>query len=144
LDHREAEHHIDHLSRIRVCTDFSGDAERALDYAISVTGEYDAEITLLHVVEQVPNHNETEEVIATTKEELDKLILAEERKTLKLGTVVRIGKPYQRIVGCGQEVQSNSVTMGVRGSGALHRAVFGSTTYRVILLGSCTVLVVHV
>jgi nucleotide-binding universal stress UspA family protein len=32
----------------------------------------------------------------------------------------------------------------VRGRGALDRAVFGSTTYRVMQLGSCPVLAVHV
>jgi nucleotide-binding universal stress UspA family protein len=34
--------------------------------------------------------------------------------------------------------------MGVRGRGTLDVAVFGSTTYRVMQLGPCPVLVVHV
>jgi nucleotide-binding universal stress UspA family protein len=36
------------------------------------------------------------------------------------------------------------VAMAVRGRGALDLAVFGSTTYRVLQLGPCPVLAVHV
>lgn len=100
-----------------------------------MTREYDAELTVLHVVEEVRNPAKTDEVMTTTKEQLDTLIPAEECKTLKLRTTVRIGKPYQRIIEYAQETQSDLVTMGVRGAGALDRAVFGSTTYRVIQLG---------
>ena len=47
--------HVHHLSRILFCADFSGNSERALSYAISATAEYDAELTLLHVLEEVPS-----------------------------------------------------------------------------------------
>ena len=36
------------------------------------------------------------------------------------------------------------VVMGVRGRGTLDQAVFGSTTYRTLQLGSCPVLVVPI
>jgi Universal stress protein family len=39
------------LSRVLYCTDFSINSERALQYAISVTEEYGAELTMLYVVE---------------------------------------------------------------------------------------------
>jgi nucleotide-binding universal stress UspA family protein len=136
--------YVHHLSRILVCTDFSENSNRALDYAISVAEEYDGELTLLHVVEDVPSPARKEEVIGTSTEQLDKLIPAEKRKTLKVRTAVRIGKPYQRIVEYAEQSQIDIVTMGVRGAGALDRAVFGSTTYRVIQLGPCPVLAVHV
>ena len=41
------------LHRVIFCTDFSDPARRALEYALSVAAEYDAEITLLHVLEDV-------------------------------------------------------------------------------------------
>ena len=81
------------MSRILLCTDFSKNAERALNYAISVTAEYDAELTLLHVLED-PSPAKTKEAIATATEQLDKLIVMEGRETLKTKTAVRIGKPY--------------------------------------------------
>ena len=136
--------HVHHLRRILFCTDFSENSERAFDYAISATAEYDAELTLLHVLEEVPSSAKTEEAIATATEQLDKLIPSEERRTLKIKTAVRIGKPYQQIIQLALDEQIDMVTMGVRGRGALDLAVFGSTTYRVLQLGPCPVLAVQV
>jgi len=136
--------HVHHLTRILFCTDFSKNSERALTYAISATEEYDAELTLLHVLEDVPSPAKTEEAIATATEQLDKLIPPGARKTLKIKTAVRIGKPYQQIVQLALEAHIDLVAMGVRGRGALDLAVFGSTTYRVLQLGSCPVLAVPV
>ena len=135
--------HVHHLSRILFCADFSENSERALKYAISVAAEYNAELTLLHVLEGVPGPAQTEEAMAAAAERLDKLIPAEGRKTLKIKTAVRMGKPYAQIIQLAQETQIDLVTMGVRGRGALDVAVFGSATYRVLQLGSCPVLAVH-
>jgi nucleotide-binding universal stress UspA family protein len=60
----EERHHVHHLNRILFCTDFSHNSELALHYVISATTEYDAELTLLHVLEDVPSPARTEEAIA--------------------------------------------------------------------------------
>ena len=135
---------VHRLTRILFCTDFSKNSETALKYAISATEEYDAELTLLHVLEEVPSRAKTDDAIKTTKEQLEKLIPPEGRETLKIETAVRIGKPYQQIIQLALETQADMVAMGVRGRGALDLAVFGSTTYRVMQLGPCPVLAVHV
>jgi nucleotide-binding universal stress UspA family protein len=132
------------LNRILFCTDFSENSEQALNYAISATTEYDAELTLLHVLEDVPSPAKTEGAIATATRQLDKLIPPEGRKTVKIRMAVRIGKPYQQIIQFALETQVDLVIMGVRGRGALDLAVFGSTTYRVLQLGPCPVLAVHI
>jgi nucleotide-binding universal stress UspA family protein len=137
-------HYRHHLNRILACTDFSEDSERALNYAILTAAEYDAELTLLHVLEEVPRPAKTEEATAAATEQLDRLILPERRNTLKIDTAVRIGKPYREIIRLAMETQTDLVTMGVRGRGALDLAVFGSTTYRVMQLGPCPVLTAHV
>ncbi|MGA2337657.1 MAG: universal stress protein [Terriglobales bacterium] len=136
--------HAHHLTRILFCTDFSEDSERALNYAISATEEYDAELTLLHVLEKVPSPARTEEAIARATKQLDKLIPPGGPRKLKIKTAVRIGKPYQQIVQLALEAHIDLVAMGVRGRGALDLAVFGSTTHRVLQLGPCPVLAVRV
>jgi nucleotide-binding universal stress UspA family protein len=135
--------YVHQLSRILFCADFSENSEQALKYAISATAEYDAELTLLHVLEGVPSPAKAEEAMAAAGERLDKLIPREGRKTLKVQTAVRIGEPYWQIIQLALEAQIDLVTMGVRGRGALDLAVFGSTTYRVMQLGSCPVLAVR-
>jgi nucleotide-binding universal stress UspA family protein len=117
--------HVHHLSRILFCADFSENSERALKYAISATAEYDAELTLLHVLEGAPSLAKTEEAMAVAAERLDKLIPPEGRQTLKIKTAVRIGKTYAQIIQLAEEAQIDLVTMGVRGRGALDVAVFG-------------------
>ncbi len=139
----EPRQHVHHLNRILFCTDFSESSARALDYAISATTEYDAELTLLHVLEEAPSPAKTETAIAAATAQLDKLIPPERRGTLKIKTAVRIGKPYRQIIQFALEAQIDMVTMGVHGRGALDLAVFGSTTYRVVQLGPCPVLAVH-
>jgi nucleotide-binding universal stress UspA family protein len=137
-------HRVHHLNRILFCTDFSENSERALNYAISAAAEYNSELTLLHVLEGTPTSSKMQEAIATTTQQLDKLIPEERRKALKIKTAVRIGKPYQEIIQVVLEAQIDLVVMGVHGRGALDLAVFGSTTNRVVQLGPCPVLAVPV
>ncbi len=131
------------LYRILYCTDFSENSDRALRYAVSAADEYDAELILLHVLEDVPTAAKREAAVAAAAGRLNALIPPEIRRTLKIKTAVRSGKPYLQIIQLAQEEQIDMVAMGVRGRGALDLAVFGSTTYRVLQLGPCPVLVVH-
>jgi nucleotide-binding universal stress UspA family protein len=131
------------LSRILYCTDFSGNSEQALEYGISLAAEYGAELTLMNVAESVSDLAGAEAVIRTRTEQLDRLVPENERKNLNLKTAVTFGKPYEEIVRHAGEAKISLIIMTARGGGALDRAVFGSTTYRVIQLGPCPVLAVH-
>jgi len=141
---REEQGRGHHLNRILYCTDFSENSDRALSYAVSAAEEYDAELTLLHVLEAAPSPAKTGEAVAAATGQLEKMIPSQGRKPLKIKTAVRTGTPYRQIIQFAQEGQFDMVAMGVRGRSALDRAVFGSTTYRVLQLGPCPVLVVHV
>ena len=132
------------LRRIIFCTDFSDPARRALEYALSVAAEYDAEITLLRVLEDVQSLANIKEEIATATKQLDKLIPPQRGKAAKIKTLVRIGRAYEQIIQHASQAQADLLIMAVRGRNAVDLAVFGSTTYRAILLGSCSVLAVHV
>jgi len=131
------------LTRVLYCTDFSENAKRALNYAISAAEEYGAVLTLLHVLEEAPSAAKKKVVTAAAMERLEKLVSPEVRETLKVEFAVRAGKPYRQIIQVAAELAADIVIMGVHGSGALDLAVFGSTTYRVIQLGPCPVLAVR-
>jgi nucleotide-binding universal stress UspA family protein len=133
-----------HLNRILFCTDFSENSQRAFGRALSLTTEYNAELTLLHVLEDIPGGSSLEEATATAMEQLHKLIPPERPKAGTIKAMVRIGSPYQQIIQLALEARTDVVIMAVRGRGALNLAVFGSTTYRTIQLGPCPVLAVHV
>jgi nucleotide-binding universal stress UspA family protein len=132
------------LQRVIFCTDFSDHSHGALEYALSAAEEYGADLILLHVLEDVPSSAHIEEAIATGTKQLAKLIPTEGLKAGKIETKVRIGRAYEQIIQLALEIQADLLVMAVRGRNALDLAVFGSTTYRVIQLGSCPVLAVHV
>ncbi len=132
------------LRKILYCTDFSKDSSRASDYAFSLAMEYGAEITLLHVLEDVPDAGDAQLAMSEVKSRLSAIIPPEAGGRCTSPVKVRIGRPYQEIVQLAVEDQIDLVVLGVRGRNIVDLALFGSTTYRVIQLGPCPVLAVHI
>ena len=132
-----------HLRKMLFCADFSDHAHRASEYAVSMAKEYGAELMLLHVLEDVPRSADLEIAIEKVAKQLKESIAPKTREGCIVKVIVRIGKAYQQIIQLALEAQTDLVIMGVRGRGALDTAIFGSTTQRVIQLGSCPVLAVH-
>jgi nucleotide-binding universal stress UspA family protein len=133
-----------HLRRILFCADFSQNSRWALDYALSLATEYQAELTLLHVLEDISVSANIEQAVARATKQLDQLVPPEGCKVSRINVLVRVGKPYQQIIQLATEAQSDVVIMAVSGRSALDLAVFGSTTDRVLTLGPCPALVIHV
>jgi nucleotide-binding universal stress UspA family protein len=132
------------LKKILFCTDFSEYSGRALTYALSLAMEYNAELTLLHVLEDVPPTDDLQESVGEATRRLDELAPQEAGDWCSVRTAVRIGKPYQQILQIAIESETDLVVMGVRGRNAVDLALFGSTAHRVIQLGTSPVLAVHI
>ncbi len=132
-----------HLKKILFCADFSENSGRALSYAISLALEYNSELTMLNVVEEVPTNQELHTTTAGIARQLEAMVPPQARDWCTVKCTVRIGKPYQEIIQLALEWQADLIVIGVRGRNALDRALFGSTTQRVIQLGTCPVLAVH-
>jgi nucleotide-binding universal stress UspA family protein len=132
------------LRKILFATDFSPHAERALDYALSLAEEYEAELTLLHVLEEIPPSWDLATVSSDVVSRLERPIPAEARGRCTLKSRMRVGRAYQEIVRYVLETETDLVILGVRGRNALDLALFGSTTHRVIHQAPCPVLAVHI
>ena len=132
------------LKKILFCTDFSEYSSRALTYALSLAMEYNADLTLLHVLEDVPPTDDLQKSVAEITRRLEELAPPEAGDWCKVHSAVRIGKPYQQILQIVLENETDLVVMGVRGRNAVDLALFGSTTHRVIQLGTSPVLAVHI
>lgn len=136
-------HEAVRLRKILLCTDFSECANVALKYALSLAQEYNAELTLLHVLEE-SSAGVSCGTADDARKKLDALIPAEARNWCTPRTEVRVGdKPYKEIIRFAEEQQTDVAVMGVRGRGAMDLVVFGSTTNRVLELGPCPVLAVQ-
>ena len=132
------------LRKILFCTDFSENSDRALAYALSLAGEYGAELTLLHVEAALPPSTEIQSVTEDLVLQMEAALPPDIRDWCTIHSIVRIGKPYEQIVQAALEANTDLVVMGVRGRGTIDLALFGSTTHRVIQLGTCPVLVVPI
>ena len=132
------------LRKILFCSDFSECSARSLQYALSLAAEYQAELSLLHVLEHAPAPSELQAETERARKRLEEPITAEARSRCKIDVIVRVGKPHEEIVRAAQEAQTELVIVGVRGRNALDLALFGSTTHRVIQLGTWPVLAVHI
>ena len=122
------------LKRLVLCMDFSDHAHHALNYALSMAKEYKSELTLLHVLEDMPGSPDLQSATADVVKQLEESIPPDAPEGCWVNSLVRIGKPYQQIIQLALEARTDLVIMGVRGRAALDIALFGSTIYRVIQL----------
>ena len=132
------------LKRVLLCMDFSKHAHHGLRLALSIAKEYGAELTVFHAVEHFHESGGLATVTAQVMKQLKATAPAAAGKGLVPKFVVRFGNPYQKIVEFALEEKTDLAIMGVRGHSSLDSALFGATTYRVIQLGSCPVLAVHI
>jgi len=132
------------LRKILLATDFSSHSERALSYALSLVREYEAELTVLHVLEAIPAAIDLGTITADVGRQLEILLPPPEKSGATFGTRLRVGKPYEEINRYAAETAMDLIVLGVRGRNALDLALFGSTTHRVIHQGPCPVLAVHI
>ena len=91
----------------------------------------------------VRRFGEAEAIYSRTYTRTRKLVLETEWNKLVVRAALRFGKPYEEIVRHGADGKASLIIMTARGGDAVDRAIFGSTTYRVIQLGPCPVLAIH-
>ncbi|MGH9356231.1 MAG: universal stress protein [Terriglobia bacterium] len=132
-----------HLHKILLGTDFSDHALRALDYALSLAMEYQAELLLVHVREDIPRDKELQSEMERLVQQMEAPLPDDARTWCTIKSTVRIGKPYEQIIQLATESRTDLIVLGVRGRSAIDTALFGSTTYLVLQLGPCPLLAVH-
>jgi nucleotide-binding universal stress UspA family protein len=139
------------IKRVLVPTDFSDSARHALTYGVSFAREFGAELLLVHVVENltvgyasdlfpVPMAEVFEEISGYARSELAKLAVEVREKGVTVREIVAQGKPSAEIVRIAGEEQADVIVLGTHGKGMLDKALFGSTTERVIRKAPCPVL----
>jgi nucleotide-binding universal stress UspA family protein len=141
--------------RILCAVDFSDASLGALEYAISLAEEADAQLTLLHSIEVPPELREPIPVPpdfsidqchaaadAACLQRLRGLVPASARVFCQVETTVTEGAAYRQIPHLSAEKTTDLIVMGVHGHGVLDLLLFGSNTARVIRAAACPVLIV--
>jgi nucleotide-binding universal stress UspA family protein len=131
------------IASIVCATDFSAGSVRAAQIAVSLAHEYQAHLTLTHVVEGLLRDS-PRLAIQVTEQRLRDLISPEPELQYEAEVVVEMGPVAERIVGIATDLSADLLVMGVRGAGAFAETVshFGSIAHKVVSLAKCPVLTV--
>jgi len=137
------------FKRMLCPVDFSDSSRSALDFALSLAREGDAELTILHVLEwpdalppnwPVPAREFRDAAERDVRATLALLVPDADRQrchpTLRLGD----GKAYREILGVATDGRTDLIVMGVHGRNPLDLLLFGSTTNQVVRRATCPVL----
>jgi nucleotide-binding universal stress UspA family protein len=142
----------DIFKRIVCAIDFSDVSLKALEYALALAKEADAELALVHVIEGLPDAPDWQQPTGSAVMEYLRLSEADALTRLRAAIphdaqtwcephiVLATGKPYREILRVAQERDAHLIVMGVHGRGAVDRLFFGSTTNQVVRTATCPVL----
>lgn len=135
------------LNCILVAMDFSEGSQRALEHALRYANESEAEIILLHVLEEMPAELQMFEPALTklahaerAASELERC-LSSLRSNCRARAVLRIGRRASReIVSVAAEVGAELIVMGRQRYSKVNRWLLGSTADQVLRSAPCGVL----
>lgn len=146
------------MKTILVPTDFSDQANYALDLAYSIAKKSGGEVKLLNVVEAPhgTSFNAMGEVAAPDgmdtvffvqlmdriKEQLHKLASNLKYKDINISTSVEVGNPYEHISRTIVDHDVDLVVMGTQGTSGMEEILVGSNTEKVVRRAKCPVLTV--
>jgi nucleotide-binding universal stress UspA family protein len=142
------------LRRILVPVDFSPPSRAALAYAAALADRFGAELTLLHVVQDLavffPDPEGAASVTlpvgqltAAVREGLTRFLRESNLGDRPAREEVREGRPHAEIIAYAAEAGSDLVVMGTHGRGGLAHMLLGSVSERVVRGAPCPVLTVR-
>ncbi len=140
--------------RILCGVDFSDASRRAVESALSFAQEAKAQVTLLHVVEWLPDGSFSKypqfdvdhyrrTLLADGRAKIEELVPADARNWCDPATMLVSGKPYREILRIAGEERSDLIVLGVHGRGPVDRMLFGSTTQAIVRQAACPVLTIR-
>lgn len=140
------------FGRILCPVDGSQASADAVAQAVDLARETDGQLTLLHVVEPMPEAGEFAALDADEYRRAGEAygarlmrdaVSAQVREWCRIDERIVVGKPGDRILDTAKNMAADVIVMGVRGRGALDLLAFGSTTNAVVRQAPCPVFVVH-
>jgi nucleotide-binding universal stress UspA family protein len=141
------------IRRILVPVDFSETSLEALNYALDLARRFQAQVSVLHVVEPVvttiPGHLYAPAVdtgaildqqIGLAREHLAGLERKLNRRGKKVRSALVVGTPYLEIVERAKKTKADLVVMATHGRTGLSHLFIGSVAEKVVRSAPCPVL----
>jgi nucleotide-binding universal stress UspA family protein len=144
------------IKKILIPLDFSFTSLKAVDHAINLAKLTEAEIILLHVIENIhsttdplyfsiPRESSFEsEMHKISNESLEKVARQIRTKGVaKVRTMSVSGRTHKEIIKAARKIKADLIVMGTHGVSGITEFVMGSNTFRVVSDAECPVLSVH-
>jgi nucleotide-binding universal stress UspA family protein len=148
------------MKKILVPTDFSKSAQMAVDVAADIAKKANAELIVLHVVEDVGGESFNVEaqiemsprwedkifmmkLLERTKKQLAKVTDDLRASGVKVKQELRLGTPFHGMRTITTEQKVDLVVMGTAGQSKLEEMIIGSNTEKVVRHAQCPVLTIH-
>ena len=142
------------LSRILYPTDFSENAAHALPYAVGLAEDHQAELCILHVIEDIltpayfgahfdPSVIPSAELEASAQKELSAVLPDADAQPFPVRTILRRGSPYAEILETVKSEEADVIVMATRGYSGLAHLLLGSTAERIVRASPVPVLTIR-
>lgn len=142
------------FSRILAAIDFSECSEHAFDSALSLARQFDAELTIIHVINEPVDlrgfylpHISFDQLEKEIEEGAAKMMEAFCSERLgqfpNYSTTIVTGIPCEEIISAATKLDASLIVLGTHGRTGFDRILFGSTAERVVRSASCPVLTVR-
>jgi universal stress protein A len=142
------------FTKILTAIDFSENSECAFDYALTLATQFNAELTIIHVINEpvdlrgfyVP-HISFEQLEREIEE--GAVTMMQTFCAARMGTFTHFtssivtGIPYEEITAVAAKIDASLIVLGTHGRTGLDHLLFGSTAERVVRLATCPVLTVR-
>ncbi len=138
---------VDHqrLSHILFATDFSDGSMHALPYALSLAEENNAELTLMHILEQLEPMpmQYSKELLADYRKRLWAMVPDDASLWCKPQVTVAVGAAADEIVRLAHDRHVDLIVMGAHGGGAVASHLPWTVVHSVVRHARCPVLTVR-
>jgi nucleotide-binding universal stress UspA family protein len=129
-------------------TDFSAESLAAAPFAVSIAQENDAQLILLHVMEEPEQRKGSKRQtlsVAEAMHQLYELVPPEAELWCRPETAVHFGEPAERILDVAEQKGADLIVLGIRGTDQLVAATHlgTSTAHKVTAHAPCPVLTVR-
>ncbi|MEO5569954.1 MAG: universal stress protein [Bacteroidia bacterium] len=144
------------IKKILIPLDFSFTSMKALDQAVVLAKLTDAEITLVHVIENIYATTEPayysipisesyeSDLMKLSNESLSKVAEKIKKKGVNKVKIVSItGRTHKEIIGLSKKIKADIIVIGTHGVSGFREFIMGSNTYRIVSDAKCPVLSVQ-
>jgi len=146
---------VKRIRKILYATDYSKASDRALEEAINLAKQNEAELLVVHVIEPIPYAAGEEfggaelylKLEDATKREaqtsMDKLIRRLQRSKVKAESLLLRGSAHDQIVKAAKSKRADMIVIGTHGRTGLSKLFMGSVAAKVISAATCPVVTVR-